>query len=57
MRSEYRPEKRGSENQPITTVLKKEHFAEQQTLDERRGKTFICSSVRLASIPTRKWSQ
>jgi len=57
MRSEYRPEKRGSDNQPITTVLKKEHFAEQQTLDERRGKTFICSSVRLASIPTRKWSE
>jgi len=34
-RSEYRPEKGGNENQPITTVLKKEHFAEQQALDER----------------------
>ena len=56
-RSEYCPEKGGSENQPITTVLKREHFAEQQTLDERKGRTFICSSVRLASIPPRKWSE
>jgi len=56
-RSEYCPEKGGSENKPITTVLKREHFARQQTLDERKGKTFICSSVRLASIPPRKWSE
>jgi len=56
-RSEYRPERGGSENQLITMVLKKEHFAKQQALDERKGKTFICSSVRLASIPPRKWSQ
>jgi len=56
-RSKYRPEKGVSENQPIMTVLNKEHFAEQQTMDERRGRTFICSSVRLASIPPRKWSE
>jgi len=56
-RSEYCPEKGGSENKPITTVLKREHFAKQQTLDKRKGKTFICSSVRLASIPPRKWSE
>jgi len=60
-RSEYHPEKGGSENQPITTVLKREHFAEQQTMDERRGRTFICSSVSLVSIPVtippRKWSE
>jgi len=36
-RSEYHPGKGGSENQPITTILKKEHLAEQKDLDERRG--------------------
>jgi len=56
-RSEYSPEKGGSVNQPITTVLKREHFAEQQALEERKGKTFICSSIRLASIPPRKWPE
>ena len=55
--SEYRPEKGGSENQPITMVLKRQHFTEQQVLDERKGKTFICPSVWLASIPPQKWSE
>jgi len=52
-RSEYRPEKGGVENQPITTVLQKNHFAEP----ERQGRSFICSSVRLASLPSGKWSE
>ena len=52
-RSEYRPEKGGVENQPITTVLQKNHLAEP----DRRERTFICSSARLASLPTRKWSR
>jgi len=51
--SEYRPEKGGVENQPITTVLQKNHFAEP----ERQGRSFICSSVRFASLPSRKWSK
>jgi len=52
-RSEYRPEKGGSENQPITTVLRKDNFAEP----DRRERTFICSSARLASLPPWQWSE
>jgi len=48
-RSEYRPEKGGVENQPIMTVLGKKHF-------DRKNSSFICSSARLASLPTRKWN-
>jgi len=50
-RSEYRPERGGVENQPITSVLKKNHF------EEHLASTFICSSARLSSLPTRKWSK
>jgi len=46
-RSEFSPEKGGSENQPITTVLQKDNFAEP----DRRESTFICSSTRFASLP------
>jgi len=49
--SEYRPEKGGVENQPITSVLRKNHF------EERLASTFTCSSARLSSLPTRKWSK
>ena len=52
-RSEYRPEKGGSENQLIMTVLRKDNFAEPQ----RWERTFICSSARLASLRTREWSE
>ena len=38
-RSEYRPEKGGVENQPIMSVLKRNHF------EERLASTFICSSA------------
>jgi len=51
--SEYCPEKGGIENQPISTVLQENHFAES----ERQGRTFICSSARLASLPGKKWTQ
>jgi len=37
--SEYCPEKGGVENQPITSVLRKNHF------EERLTSTFICSSA------------
>ena len=50
-RSEYRPEKGGVENQPITSVLRKNHFK------ECLASTFICSTARLSSLPTRKWSK
>jgi len=48
-RTEYRPEKGGIENQPITTVLQKNHVA------DRQGHSLICSSARLASLPAKKW--
>ena len=48
--SEYCPEKGGVENQPVTKVLKKDHF-------ERRGQSFICSSTRLSSLPEKKWTE
>jgi hypothetical protein len=49
-RSEYRPEKGAIENQPITTVLGEKHF-------ERKNSSFISSSARLSSLPTKKWNQ
>jgi len=50
-RLEYCPEKGGVENQPITSVLRKNHF------EERLASTFICSSARLSSLPARNWSK
>jgi len=50
-RPEYRREKGGIENQPITTVLGKSH------LEERIGRSIICSSARMVSLPARKWSK
>jgi len=50
-RPEYRTEKGGIENQPITTVLGKNH------LEERRGRSFMCSSARMVSLPARRWSE
>jgi len=52
--SEYRPEKGGSENQPITTVLQKSHFA---AVVSREKLVFVCSSTRLGSLPARKWAK
>jgi len=49
-RSEYRPEKGGVENQPITTVLQGKHLANRQT------RSFIASSARLASLSARGWN-
>jgi len=50
-RLEYRPVKGGSENQPITMVLQKTHFANAVS---RESWTFICSSVLLESLPVWK---
>jgi len=50
-RSEYRSEKGGVEKQPITTVLGKNQ------LEERLTRSFICFSVRLASLAERKWTK
>jgi hypothetical protein len=50
-RPEYRPEKGGGEDQPITTVLHPRHFAGVM------GSSFIISAARLGSVPAVKWSQ
>jgi len=56
-RLEYRPEKGGVENQPITTVLGKRHLAETGFAEpDRQKRTFVCSSARLMSLPVRKWN-
>jgi len=52
-RLEYRPEKGGVENQPISTILHESHFSEPG----RQGRSFICSSARLASLPPRRWAK
>jgi len=50
-RSEYRPEIGGVENQPIMTILGKNHFEKQLS------QSFLVSSTRLASLPTKKWNE
>jgi len=50
-RSEYRPEKGGVENQPITTVLGRDNFG------DHLKRSFVCSSARLSSIPEKKWTK
>jgi len=50
-RSDYRPKKGGIENQPITTVLGKNHFEEQLT------RSFVCFSAWLTSLPARRWAE
>ena len=61
-RPEYRPQKGGDENQPITTVLHKEHFAQEEYRSSAistggAGTVFLVSSARLSSIPAREWSK
>jgi hypothetical protein len=58
--SEFRPEKGGGEDQPITMILHKEHFANPiiSAISSRgEGTIFIVSSARLSSIPPVKWSE
>ena len=50
-RPEYRPERGGIENQPISTILKEKHFG---TSAERVTVSFVGSSARLSSVPTTK---
>jgi hypothetical protein len=55
-RSEYRPEKGGSEDQPITTILHAQHFSGRISA-AGPGTIYVTSAVQLGSIPTRKWSE
>jgi hypothetical protein len=56
-RSEYRPEKGGVENQPISTILRKERFEENNQFGERLASSFVCSSARMMSLPARQWKE
>ena len=57
-RSEDRPEKGGDEDQPITTILHKNHFAEAvSTREYWSGVSYIIGAARLSSIPVRKWHE
>ena len=49
-REEYRPEKGGDEDQPITSVLQEKHFSNSE------GPSFLLSSARLCSLTTPKWN-
>jgi len=49
--SEYRPGKGKVENQPITSVLGRDNF------ERHLVHSFICLSVRLASLLARRWSE
>jgi len=53
-RLEYHPEKGGSENQLITMLLQKNHFAGSVSQHEL---TFVYSLARLGSLAARKWSK
>ena len=50
-RSEYRSEKGGVENEPITMVLRENHFEQQL------GRSFICSSARITTLMARRWAE
>jgi len=61
-RPEYRPEKGGGDDQPISTVLQNKHFAGEGTRVSSissgcEGTVFMVSAARLGSIPARKWSE
>jgi len=45
------PRNGGVENQPIATILGKNHF------EKRLSQSFLVSSARLASLPTKKWNE
>jgi hypothetical protein len=58
--SEFHPEKGGGEDQPITMILHKEHFANpiiSAISSGGEGIILIVSSARLSSIPPVKWSE
>jgi len=55
-RSEYRPAKGGSENQPIKTILHPHHFTGRISA-AGPGTTFIISGAQLSGLPVKKWSE
>jgi len=55
-RSEYRPEKGGSEDQPITTILHPSHFSGRISV-VGPGTIYVSSAAQLSGIPARRWSE
>jgi len=57
-RTEYRPEKGGDSDQPITTVLRKSHFASViSTREYWSNITYIVGAAWLATIPVIRWNE
>jgi transposase InsO family protein len=61
-RPEYRPEKGGGEDQPITTILHNQHFSGEEARVSSistggEGTVYMVSSARLASIPSKRWDE
>jgi len=54
--SEYCPEKGGSEDQPITTILHASHFSGRISA-AGPGTIYVSSAAQLSSIPSRRWSE
>ena len=52
-RSEYRPEKGGGEDQPITTILQPKNLSGRIT----EGGRYVTSAVQLASLPTTRYNE
>jgi transposase InsO family protein len=55
-RSEYRPMKGGSEDQPITTILHPSHFSGRIST-AGPGTIYVSSAAQLVSTPVRKWNE
>src|ERR1700694_3651179 len=53
---QHRPEKGGSEDQPITSVLQDKHFAHPIASTFSPAPSFLLSSARLCSIATQRWT-
>jgi len=53
---QHRPEKGGSEDQPITSVLQDKHFAHPIASIFSPAPSFLLSSARLCSIATQRWT-
>lgn len=53
---QYRPEKGGAEDQPITSVLQEKHFSHSQGTMFTASAAVLLTSERLCSLRTPRWS-
>jgi len=57
-RWEYRPEKGGSDDQPITTILHARHFEASGRISEAGpGTIYTSSAAQLSGLPVKKWNE